>query len=85
MGDLTITITPDERVPDLFRVVASEPASTIEATMHADILGTWINETVASWAEMLVECNTCGSTGEWETTTEESPDEFVSLGPCPDC
>jgi hypothetical protein len=53
--------------------------------MHADILGTWINETVASWTEMLVECNTCGGTGEWETTTEESPDELVSLGPCPDC
>ena len=31
------------------------------------------------------ECNTCGGTGEWETTTEDSPDELVSLGPCPDC
>ena len=34
---------------------------------------------------LRVECNTCGGTGEWETTTEESPDELVSLGPCPDC
>ena len=30
-------------------------------------------------------CNTCGGTGEWETTTEDSPDELVSLGECPDC
>jgi hypothetical protein len=38
----------------------------------------WIRESAG-------ECNTCGDTGEWETTTEESPDELVSLGPCPDC
>ena len=31
------------------------------------------------------ECNTCGDSGRWETTTEDSPTELVDLGPCPDC
>lgn len=31
------------------------------------------------------ECNTCGDTGRWETTTEDSPTTLVDLGPCPDC
>jgi len=31
------------------------------------------------------ECNTCGGTGDWESTTEESPTELVYLGDCPDC
>lgn len=30
-------------------------------------------------------CNTCAGDGEWESTTEDSPDELVSLGRCPDC
>lgn len=31
------------------------------------------------------QCNTCGGTGRWLTTTEDSPTELVDLGPCPDC
>lgn len=31
------------------------------------------------------ECNTCGDTGRWMSTTEDSPTELVDLGPCPDC
>lgn len=31
------------------------------------------------------ECNTCGDTGRWLSTTEDSPEELVDLGPCPDC
>jgi hypothetical protein len=30
-------------------------------------------------------CNTCGNTGRWQSTTEDSPTELVDLGPCPDC
>ena len=30
-------------------------------------------------------CNTCGGTGKWETTLEDSPTTLTSLGPCPDC
>ena len=30
-------------------------------------------------------CNTCGGTGKWESTTEDSPAALVDLGPCPDC
>ena len=30
-------------------------------------------------------CNTCGGSGEWLTTTEDSPTVLVSCGPCPDC
>ena len=30
-------------------------------------------------------CNTCGGTGKWESTTEDSPTALVDLGPCPDC
>lgn len=30
-------------------------------------------------------CGTCGDTGRWESTTEDSPDVLVDLGPCPDC
>jgi hypothetical protein len=33
----------------------------------------------------LDECNTCGGTQRWMTTTEDSPTELVDLGPCPDC
>ena len=42
----------------------------------------WKDYADSHWEEV---CNTCGGTSEWETTTEESPDELVSLGPCPDC
>ena len=31
------------------------------------------------------QCNTCGGTGRWESTTEDSPTTLVDLGPCPDC
>ena len=31
------------------------------------------------------ECNTCGDTNRWLSTTEDSPEELVDLGPCPDC
>jgi hypothetical protein len=31
------------------------------------------------------ECETCGNTGKWETTLEDSPTELVNLGSCPDC
>lgn len=30
-------------------------------------------------------CNTCGGTGRWQTTTEESPTQMVDLGPCQEC
>jgi hypothetical protein len=30
-------------------------------------------------------CETCGGSGEWQTTTEDSPTVLVSLGACPDC
>lgn len=30
-------------------------------------------------------CNTCDGTGEWWTTTEDSPTQLVHIGPCPDC
>lgn len=30
-------------------------------------------------------CNTCGNTGRWETTTDDSPTTLVDCGPCPDC
>lgn len=31
------------------------------------------------------QCNTCGDTGRWESTTEDNPTELLYLGPCPDC
>ena len=31
------------------------------------------------------ECNTCGGTGRWESTTEDEPETLIDLGPCPDC
>lgn len=31
------------------------------------------------------ECNTCGDTGRWETTFEETPTVLVDIGACPDC
>lgn len=31
------------------------------------------------------DCNTCGGTRRWETTTEDSPTVLVDLGECPDC
>lgn len=34
---------------------------------------------------MSEQCNTCGDTGRWLSTTEDSPTELVDLGPCPDC
>jgi len=30
-------------------------------------------------------CNTCGGSGVWQTTLEDSPVTLVSLGGCPDC
>lgn len=30
-------------------------------------------------------CNTCGGTGRWQTTFEDSPTTLTDLGPCPDC
>jgi len=30
-------------------------------------------------------CNTCGGTGQWESTTEENPTVLLDLGPCPEC
>ena len=32
-----------------------------------------------------MECETCGDTGVWQSTTEDSPTELVDLGSCPDC
>ena len=32
-----------------------------------------------------MECETCGNTGVWQSTTEDSPTELVDLGSCPDC
>ena len=32
-----------------------------------------------------VACNTCGGSGRWVTTLEESPTVLTDLGPCPDC
>lgn len=41
------------------------------------------------WTELpafvLWDCNTCGATGRWESTLEDTPDELVDLGVCPDC
>ena len=34
---------------------------------------------------MSEQCNTCGGTGRWLTTTEDSPTELIDLGHCPDC
>jgi hypothetical protein len=31
------------------------------------------------------DCNTCGGTGRWESTTEDAPTTLVDLGQCPDC
>lgn len=33
----------------------------------------------------VIDCNTCGNTGRWETTLEDAPTTLVDLGPCPDC
>ena len=30
------------------------------------------------------ECNTCGDSGRWETTLEDSPTTLIDLGPCPE-
>lgn len=35
--------------------------------------------------EAALDCNTCGGTGRWETTLEETPNTLTDLGPCPDC
>lgn len=44
------------------------------------------NEVIVSARKRRVsECNTCGDSGRWETTTEDSPSALVDLGPCPDC
>jgi len=46
---LSIHITPDERVPDLFRVEAEEPSSSMSATIHGDTLESWLNETLTAY------------------------------------
>lgn len=30
-------------------------------------------------------CNTCDGTGQWESTTEDSPTTLINLGACPEC
>ena len=46
--DVTITITADPTIPDIYRVVVTEPRSELAATMHADHIAGWVTEAVTS-------------------------------------
>jgi hypothetical protein len=43
-------------------------------------------DTLRGYREWIFDCNTCGGTGRWESTTEDEPSgKAVDLGPCPEC
>ena len=97
MTESIINITqdwPSSQAPEGYRLnMELQGATYVELQELADWLEahSWFDEATAIREHPFPthgspeECNTCGGTGEWETTTEDSPDELVSLGPCPDC
>lgn len=80
-------MTPDTPLPEaLWEAIQSQwewykGLSDVLTERGWELVSSAVQEAMADYEP----CNTCGGTGKWQSTTEDSPTELVDLGDCPDC